>query len=73
MNDSFLSPDEHPIGGASERRRLRRPTCDVNPTTTQKLDCYDERDPCANSYDHLWIGKDNYDAVLLTTCRPTIR
>jgi hypothetical protein len=72
MNDSFLPPDEHPIGGASERTRLRCPTCDGNPTTTQKLDCYDERGLCANSHDHLRIGKDNYDAVLLPTCRPTI-
>jgi hypothetical protein len=49
------------------RRRLRCPTCEGNPTTTQKLDWYDERGLYANSYDHWRIGKDNYDAVLLPT------
>jgi hypothetical protein len=73
MNDYFLPPDERQIGGASERARLRCPTCNGNPTMTQKLDCSDERGLCANSNDHLRIGKDNYDAVLLPTCRPTIR
>ena len=40
---------------------------------TQKLERYNEHSLCANSYDNLRIGKDNYDAVLLPTCRPTIR
>ena len=55
------------------RRRLRCPTCDGNPTTTQKLERYNEHSLYANSYDNLRIGKDNYDAVLLAAGRPTIR
>jgi transposase len=35
-------------------KRFRRPTCDGNPTTTQKLDWYDERSPNTKTYDQ-WL------------------
>ena len=35
-------------------KRFRCPTCDGNPTTTQKLDWYDERSPNTKAYDQ-WL------------------
>jgi transposase len=35
-------------------KRFRCPTCDDNPTTTQKLDWYDERSPNTKAYDQ-WL------------------
>jgi transposase len=35
-------------------KRFRCPTCDNNPTTTQKLDWYDERSPNTRAYDQ-WL------------------
>jgi transposase len=35
-------------------KRFRCPTCDNNPTTTQKLDWYDERSPHTKAYDQ-WL------------------
>jgi transposase len=35
-------------------KRFRCPTCDSNPTTTQKLDWYDERSPNTKAYDQ-WL------------------
>jgi transposase len=35
-------------------KRFRCPTCDGNPTTTQKLDWYDERSPNTKAYDQ-WM------------------
>src|SRR5262245_48040978 len=35
-------------------KRFRCPTCDDNPTTTQKLDWYDERSPHIKAYDQ-WL------------------
>ncbi len=48
-------------------KRFRCPTCDNNPTTTQKLDWYDERSPHTKAYDQ-WllpqlIGSTITDAV----------